>query len=101
MVIDLHGRPPETSHGAIEITITNDNGPEEMAVGGIPIETKEGTALVQMITKIKNIETMAVITKTLTVVIRVIVIATTVSTSTPTIIETTQIIDLTFPNANM
>ena len=101
MVIDPHGRLLEISHGAIEITTTNDNGKELMQVDGITREKKEETVLVQTTTKIESTET-ALIAMTVTVVIILIAIAIIiVITSTPTIIEIIGIIDLTFSSANI
>ena len=101
MVIDLHGRLLEISHGAIEITTINDNGKELMQMDGITIEKKEETVLAQTTTKIESTE-MAAITMTATVVIVLIAIAITiVNMSTPTIIEIIGIIDLTFPSADI
>ena len=57
MVIDLHGKLQEISHGAIKITITRDKGKGLIQLPGTTIETKGGTALATMTTRIKSIET--------------------------------------------
>ena len=90
MVIDLHGKLQEISHGAIKITITRDKGKGLIQIPGATIETKGGTALATMTTRIRSIET-GVTTMTATVVThRTALVIIIVNMIIATTIETTE-----------